>query len=82
MTFNLRVRTILDGPNIWDRRRDSVVQRVRTFDPDLLGTQEALNSMESFLHEQLDDYTFFGAGRSDGKPARRDVRGVLQVRPF
>jgi hypothetical protein len=33
MTFNLRVRTILDGPNIWDRRCELVVQRVRAFDP-------------------------------------------------
>jgi hypothetical protein len=42
MTFNLRVRTILDGPNIWDRRRELVVQRVRAFDPHLLGTQARL----------------------------------------
>lgn len=67
MTFNLRVRTILDGPNIWDWRRDAVVQRVRDFDPDLLGTQEGLDSMETYLREQLRDYTFLGAGRSDGK---------------
>jgi endonuclease/exonuclease/phosphatase family metal-dependent hydrolase len=69
MTFNLRVRTILDGLKIWDRRRELVVQRVRTFDPDLLGTQEGLASMEDFLREQLPDYTFFGAGRGDGKEA-------------
>jgi endonuclease/exonuclease/phosphatase family metal-dependent hydrolase len=67
MTFNLRVRTILDGPNIWDRRRELVVQRVRAFDPHLLGTQEGLASMEAFLCEQLGDYTFFGVGRRDGK---------------
>ena len=67
MTFNLRVRTILDGPNIWDLRRELVVQRVRAFDPHLLGTQEGLASMEAFLREQLSDYTFFGVGRSDGK---------------
>jgi endonuclease/exonuclease/phosphatase family metal-dependent hydrolase len=67
ITFNLRVRTILDGSNIWDRRRDLVVERVRSFDPDLLGTQEGLDSMETFLCERLDDYTFFGAGRRDGK---------------
>jgi endonuclease/exonuclease/phosphatase family metal-dependent hydrolase len=67
MTFNLRVRTFLDGPNIWDWRRDSLVQRVRSFDPDLLGTQEGLDSMETFLREQLGEYTFSGAGRSDGK---------------
>ena len=67
MTFNLRVRTILDGLNIWDLRRELVVQRVRAFDPHLLGTQEGLASMEAFLREQLSDYTFFGVGRSDGK---------------
>jgi hypothetical protein len=76
MTFNLRVRTILDGPNIWDRRRELVVQRVRAFDPHLLGTQEGLASMEAFLREQLGDYTFFGVGRSDGK-RRGEMCGVF-----
>lgn len=69
MTFNLRVRKVLDGPNIWDRRRDRVVERVRGFDPDLLGTQEGLDFMETFLRQRLTDYTFFGAGRRDGGPA-------------
>jgi endonuclease/exonuclease/phosphatase family metal-dependent hydrolase len=69
MTFNLRVRTILDGRNIWDRRREPVVERVRAFDPDLLGTQEGLDSMETYLRQQLGDYTFLGVGRNDG--ARR-----------
>jgi endonuclease/exonuclease/phosphatase family metal-dependent hydrolase len=68
MTFNLRVRKILDGPNIWDLRRDLLVERIRNFDPDLLGTQEGLDFMESFLRQQLKDYTFFGAGRGDGGP--------------
>jgi endonuclease/exonuclease/phosphatase family metal-dependent hydrolase len=76
MTFNLRVRTILDGPNIWDCRRELVVQRVRAFDPDLLGTQEGLASMEAFLSKQLGDYTFFGVGRSDGK-RRGEMCGVF-----
>jgi endonuclease/exonuclease/phosphatase family metal-dependent hydrolase len=76
MSFNLRVRTILDGPNMWDRRRELVVQRVRDFDPHLLGTQEGLASMEAFLREQLGDYTFFGVGRSDGK-RRGEMCGVF-----
>ena len=76
MTFNLRVRTILDGLNIWDLRRELVVQRIRAFDPHLLGTQEGLASMEAFLREQLSDYTFFGVGRSDGKH-RGEMCGVF-----
>ena len=69
MTFNLRVRTIFDGRNIWDRRRDAVVERVRAFDPDLLGTQEGLEPMEAYLRQQLRDYTFLGVGRNDGERA-------------
>ena len=76
MTFNLRVRTILDGRNIWDRRRGLVVNRARAFDPDLLGTQEGLDSMENYLRQQLGNYTFFGVGRNDG--ARRgEMCGVF-----
>jgi endonuclease/exonuclease/phosphatase family metal-dependent hydrolase len=67
MTFNLRVRTIFDGLNIWDMRRETVVQRVREFDPDLFGTQEGLDVQEDFLRANLPDYTFFGVGRDNGK---------------
>lgn len=76
MTFNLRVRTNFDGPNIWDRRRDLVVERIRAFDPDLLGTQEGLDPMETFLRQRLDDYTFVGVGRSDGRQ-RGEMCGVF-----
>lgn len=76
MTFNLRVRTRLDGHNIWDRRRDLVVERIRKHDPDLLGTQEGLESMEAFLSEHLPDYTFFGAGRETGEP-KGEMCGVF-----
>ena len=76
MTFNLRVRTILDGHNIWDNRRDLVVKRVHAFDADLLGTQEGLDSMEIYLRQQLRDYTFRGVGRDDGKQ-RGEMCGVF-----
>jgi endonuclease/exonuclease/phosphatase family metal-dependent hydrolase len=76
MTFNLRVRMILDGHNIWDKRRDLVVERVRAFDADLLGTQEGLDSMETYLRQQLGDYTFRGVGRDDGKQ-RGEMCGVF-----
>ena len=76
MTFNLRVRTILDGSNIWDRRRDLVVERVRAFDADLIGTQEGLDSMEAYLRQHLGDYSFRGVGRNDGKQ-RGEMCGVF-----
>lgn len=66
MTFNLRVRTVLDGPNIWEKRREMVVQRVRNFNPDLLGTQEGWEKMQTYLRGELTDYSFYGVGRGDG----------------
>src|SRR4029077_14419106 len=71
MTFNLRVRTILDGHNIWDKRRDLVVDRVRAFDADLLGTQEGLGSMETYLRQQLGDYTFAASVATMGNSAAK-----------
>src|SRR4051812_11904056 len=67
MTFNLRVRVILDGPNYWDFRKDLVVRTIREFDPDVLGTQEGLADMERYLQSRLPDYGFVGVGRDDGK---------------
>ena len=76
MTFNLRVRTIFDGLNIWDMRRDTVVERVRAFDPDLFGTQEGLDVQEDFLRQQLPEYTFVGVGRDNGE-RRGEMCGVF-----
>ena len=67
MTFNLRVDTWVDGRNRWERRRDAVADRIRSWDPDLLGTQEGQDAMLTFLRGRLDDYGFYGAGRDDGR---------------
>ncbi|MEZ0253964.1 MAG: endonuclease/exonuclease/phosphatase family protein, partial [Chthoniobacter sp.] len=72
----LRVRTVLDGRNIWDKRRDLVVERVRAFHADLLGTQEGVDSMQTYLRQHLSDYTFRGVGRDDGKE-RGEMCGVF-----
>jgi len=69
MTFNLRVATAFDLTNTWDLRRGMVVERIRAFDPDMLGTQEGLEGMENYLQDKLTEYTFFGVGRNDGKDA-------------
>src|SRR5688572_10447625 len=63
MTFNLRVSTVIDGMNNWAFRKGMVVERIRSFDPDILGTQEGKDGQCDFLQEELPAYTFFGAGR-------------------
>lgn len=76
MSFNLRVRTIFDGLNHWDFRKGLLVQTIRRFNPDLLGTQECLAGQADYLREQLSDYSFIGAGRNDGR-RRGEMCGIF-----
>jgi endonuclease/exonuclease/phosphatase family metal-dependent hydrolase len=67
MSFNVRYGTAPDRDNRWEKRRDLVVETIRRFDPDLLGTQETLQFQAEYLSEQLPAYTRVGVGRDDGR---------------
>ncbi|MCR9198353.1 MAG: endonuclease/exonuclease/phosphatase family protein [Planctomycetaceae bacterium] len=67
MSFNIRYGTARDGDNIWDNRREFVVDTIRAFGPDLLGTQETLKFQRDYLAAALPDYECLGVGRDDGK---------------
>ena len=66
MAFNIRYGTAADGDNHWNLRKDLVVETIRRFDPDILGTQEVLHFQAQFLREKLPEYDFVGVGRDDG----------------
>jgi endonuclease/exonuclease/phosphatase family metal-dependent hydrolase len=67
MSFNIRYGTADDGENRWELRRGFLVETIRRFSPDLLGTQETLAFQRDYLAEQLTGYAAFGAGRDDGR---------------
>ena len=67
MTFNVRYATAPDGDNAWPKRKTLLIDTVRKFDPDLLGTQEVLALQADYLAESLSDYKLVGVGRDDGK---------------
>ncbi len=67
MSFNIRYGTARDGENHWDRRKDFLVETIRAFNPDLLGTQETLGAQRDYLAEKLPDYDQLGVGRDDGR---------------
>lgn len=69
MSFNIRYGTAKDGENHWDRRKLFLLDAIRQFDPDLLGTQETLDFQRDFLAQQLSGYGVVGVGRDDGKQA-------------
>lgn len=67
MTFNIRYGTARDGENHWDKRREFLVETIRDFSPDLLGTQETLAFQRDYLLAEMKGYEAFGVGRDDGK---------------
>src|SRR5688500_8850186 len=40
MSFNVRYGTARDGDDHWDKRKDFLVETIKAFDPDIMGTQE------------------------------------------
>ena len=67
MSFNIRYGTANDGENHWNKRCDFVVETIKAFKPDLLGTQETLKFQRDYLAQHLPDYEVLGVGRDDGK---------------
>jgi endonuclease/exonuclease/phosphatase family metal-dependent hydrolase len=67
MSFNIRYGTANDGDNNWTKRREFLVETIRAFDPDLLGTQETLDFQRDYIAGQLEGYEHVSAGRNDGK---------------
>lgn len=66
MSFNIRYGTARDGDNAWPHRKELVVDTIRAFGPDLLGTQETLPFQAEYISDQLPGYTKIGWTR-DGK---------------
>lgn len=63
MSFNIRFANPLDGPNRWERRRQSVLDVIRSRQPDLLGCQEVTPQQRAFLEQNLEGYGCIGTGR-------------------
>jgi len=67
MTYNIRYDNKEDGVNQWVNRKEKVANLIRQNNPDLVGLQEALIHQLRDLVLLLPDYTYYGAGREDGK---------------
>ncbi len=74
MTFNIRYGTAMDGENSWGKRRELVVDTIREYQPDAVGTQETLDFQATYISAQLPEYLRFGMGRdADGTGERMEV---------
>ncbi len=63
MTFNVRYPSPDDGPNVWENRRDILVETIRLKNPDLFGTQELFHEQGQYIADKLPEYTWFGISR-------------------
>jgi endonuclease/exonuclease/phosphatase family metal-dependent hydrolase len=66
MSFNIRYGTADDGDNHWDNRREFLIETIRDFEPDLLGTQETLGFQKDYIADRLTEFESFGVGRDRG----------------
>jgi endonuclease/exonuclease/phosphatase family metal-dependent hydrolase len=63
MTFNVRYPAKGDGVNVWEQRRDLLIETVRKNAPDLVGTQELFHLQGQYIVEKLPEYGWFGLSR-------------------
>ena len=64
MSFNIRCASAPDGEHEWAQRKALVVERIRAFDPDLLGLQECRDDEQAdYVRAALPDYAFVGVHR-------------------
>ena len=67
MSYNIRYNNQNDKENWWENRKESVVDLIQFYEPDIFGIQEGLHGQTSYLDNNLPNYNYIGVGRDDGK---------------
>jgi endonuclease/exonuclease/phosphatase family metal-dependent hydrolase len=81
MSFNIRYGTADDGANHWENRKSLVIDRIKTFDPDLLGMQECRDDFQAeFIKSNLQEYEFYGVRRGGGSVTALEMTPILLKR--
>ena len=63
MTFNIRYGTANDDTNSWENRKTILIDCLKKYQPDILGTQESLNFQIDFIKAAFPKWQVFGVGR-------------------
>nr|WP_299175181.1 endonuclease/exonuclease/phosphatase family protein [uncultured Allomuricauda sp.] len=67
MTYNIRYNNPGDKENWWENRKQEVADLIQHYNPDILGIQEGLHDQVTYLGNTLENFSFVGVGRDDGK---------------
>jgi len=63
MSFNLRYGTAKDGENSWEYRKGIMIDMLKEYHPDIIGTQEGLKFQLEYITSEIPEYKFFGVSR-------------------
>jgi endonuclease/exonuclease/phosphatase family metal-dependent hydrolase len=63
MTFNIRYGTAPDGENAWPKRREMVLEELKTLKPQILGMQECLRDQLDTILQKFPTMSAVGVGR-------------------
>jgi len=72
MTFNIKVGTPDDGPNNWEYRRGILLDCLRHYPADIIGTQEGLRFQLDAIKDEFPRFEFIGIGRYHGIDVDRE----------
>ena len=78
MTFNVRQMDGEDGPQVWEHRKDVLVETIRLHRPALLGTQEIFAEQSAYILRHIPTLQCFGSGRYGDS---RDKHNSIFLRP-
>jgi hypothetical protein len=67
MSFNVRYPSKSDGPDLWETRRELLVDTIRRHAPELIGTQELFHEQGEYIVSQLPELAWFGLSRRGNK---------------
>lgn len=67
LSYNIRYNNPNDGKDIWDNRKESIVDFINHEDFDFAGLQEVTFSQLQYIEGKLVNYSYHGVGRDDGK---------------
>ena len=67
ISYNIRYSTQNDNENQWEYRKAEVVQLIEYYSPEIVGIQEGLDGQVKYLDTLLNNYSYVGVGRDDGK---------------
>jgi len=66
MTFNIRYGSADDGENSWQFRKDFLIETLKAYQPDIVGTQESLDFQIEAIKAAFPNWQVIGVGRYHG----------------